>query len=207
MIHRTYKTLDFKAIICEGLLMETLINPQSDNDVLKLITATMEDTKAENIALLSLKKLGAFTDYLVICSANNDRQVAAIADNIVLSLKHKANLRPIGIEGTQMGQWVLIDYGHIVCHVFLNEVRDFYRLEEMWQDAESLNATSGGSPEPKSKKSPARKKAAPKKAAPKKAAAKKAPTKKAPAKSLKKPVKKTTAKKKAAPKAKKKTKK
>lgn len=167
--------------------METLTDSQSDKNVLKLITAAMEDTKAENLSLLSLKKLGAFTDYLIICSASSDRQVGAIADRVISDLKQKAGLRPIGVEGVQMGHWVLIDYGHIVCHIFLNEIRDFYRLEDMWQDADTLNPGSFEEPKKVTKK----KKATPKKQTAKKTEKKVATTKKA----VKAPTKKAASKK------------
>lgn len=176
---------------------------KQDDDVLQAIRSSMEDTKAEDIIILSLKNLGAFTDYMVVAGATSDRQVKAIADRVEQELKKKFNLKPLGIEGMQLGQWVLIDYGDIVCHIFLNEIRDFYHLEDMWHDADRLAHGKLISPPKKKKakeeptekvvkKSEPKKKTATKKPSPKKAATQK--KSKAPAKKTKNKVKAPTKK-------------
>jgi len=88
------------------------------------------------------------TDYFVICTARNDRQVRTIAEEVELKLK-QAGLPAIGVEGAEEGKWVLIDFADVVVHVFQPDERDFYRLEKLWSDAprlslpaEVVNATS-----------------------------------------------------------------
>lgn len=88
------------------------------------------------------------TDYFVICTGRNDRQVRTIAEEVTHELK-QAGLPPIGVEGAEEGKWVLIDFADVVVHVFQPEERDFYRLEKLWSDAprlslpaEVVNATS-----------------------------------------------------------------
>lgn len=194
--------------------MTTLNDIQKqDDDILQTIRSSMEDTKGEDIIILSLKNLGAFTDYMVVAGATSDRQVKAIAERVEHELKTRFNLKPIGIEGMQLGQWVLIDYGDIVCHIFQNEIRDFYRLEDMWHDADRLahgklvvpqtrkkgKAEATKKPVKKAELKKPKKNAAPKKSTtrksgPKKAAVKK-PVKKPSKSKAKSPRKKTASKK------------
>jgi ribosome-associated protein len=92
------------------------------------------DKKAEDVIIIDLRKLNAPTDYFVVCSALSDRQVKAIADNVVEGLKKEGN-RPWHIEGRTARKWVLIDYVDVVVHVFNVETRAFYSLETLWGDA------------------------------------------------------------------------
>jgi ribosome-associated protein len=78
------------------------------------------------------------TDYFVICTGRNDRQVRTIAEEVELKLK-QAGLPAIGVEGADEGKWVLIDFADVVVHVFQREERDFYRLEKLWGDAPRLS--------------------------------------------------------------------
>jgi ribosome-associated protein len=93
--------------------------------------------KAENMKILDLKELSSFTDYFVVCSGNSDRQVQAIADSIVIQLKEDG-FTPISMEGYREGRWVLVDYGDVVIHVFLDALRDYYSIEELWHDAKKV---------------------------------------------------------------------
>lgn len=77
------------------------------------------------------------TDYFVICTGRNDRQVRTIAEEVELKMK-QAGLPAIGVEGAEEGKWVLIDFADVVVHVFQPEERDFYRLEKLWGDAPRL---------------------------------------------------------------------
>ncbi|MEM1247841.1 MAG: ribosome silencing factor [Acidobacteriota bacterium] len=95
------------------------------------------DLKASDLVVLNLEELCDFTDFFVVCSGSNRRQVAAIADAISSKLRD-ASLRPLHAEGIREGQWVLLDYGDFVFHVFDQERRDFYRLERLWADAPNL---------------------------------------------------------------------
>lgn len=105
--------------------------------LVKLITKAARDVKAIDLVVLNLQKLALFTDYFVICSGKSDRQVRAIADNIVKTMNGKSK-KPIGIEGYSEGLWVLIDCGDVVAHVFYQEVRDYYGLEKLWGDAKRI---------------------------------------------------------------------
>ena len=74
------------------------------------------------------------TDYFMICSGGSDRQVNSIADNIRYKLSKKG-VKPIGVEGEDKAQWILLDYGDLVVHIFNEEQRDYYQLERLWRDA------------------------------------------------------------------------
>ena len=96
------------------------------------------EKKAEELSILEMEKgSGAFTDYFVLCSGTNPRQVQAIADEVELRLK-KAGLRPTHVEGYTQAEWVLIDYVDFVVHVFSEKARKFYDLERLWKSARRL---------------------------------------------------------------------
>jgi ribosome-associated protein len=96
------------------------------------------DKKAEEIAILELEKgSGAFTDYFVVCSGTNPRQVQAISDEVELRLK-RAGLRPTHIEGYRQAEWVLLDYVDFVVHIFSEKARKFYDLERLWKSARRM---------------------------------------------------------------------
>jgi len=94
--------------------------------------------KAENIKILDLKELSSFTEYFMICSGMSDRQVQAIADSIVIDLK-ESGFAPISVEGYREGRWIIIDYGDCVMHVFLDALREFYNLEQLWTHAKRVS--------------------------------------------------------------------
>jgi ribosome-associated protein len=96
------------------------------------------DKKAEELSILEMEKgSGAFTDYFVLCSGTNPRQIQAIADEVELRLK-AAGVRPTHIEGYNQAEWVLIDYVDFVVHVFSEGARKFYDLERLWKSARRL---------------------------------------------------------------------
>jgi ribosome-associated protein len=96
------------------------------------------EKKAEEITILELEKAsGAFTDYFVVCSGTNPRQIQAICDEVEERLK-KAGLRPTHIEGYQQAEWVLLDYVDFVVHVFSEKARKFYDLERLWKSAKRM---------------------------------------------------------------------
>lgn len=96
------------------------------------------EKKAEELSILEMEKAsGAFTDYFVLCSGTNPKQVQAIADEVELRLK-KAGLRPTHVEGYNQAEWVLIDYVDFVVHVFSEKARKFYDLERLWKSARRL---------------------------------------------------------------------
>ncbi len=92
------------------------------------------EKKAYDLVLLDVQKVSSFTAYFLICSGRSDRQVQAIARSIEEDLK-KMGIRPLGMEGFEGGQWILMDYEDVVVHVFLDPVRKFYDLEGLWLDA------------------------------------------------------------------------
>lgn len=103
----------------------------------KLAVHCAEEKKAEQIVVLRLVELTEFTDFFIICSGNSTRQVQAIADEVIEKLK-KIKVRPLHTEGYRAGEWVLIDYGAFVVHVFVDQARKFYDLERLWRDAERV---------------------------------------------------------------------
>ena len=94
------------------------------------------DKKAEDIVVLDLRNAGGFTDYFVICTGGNPRQITAIADSVREKLKHDFNERPALAEGLDRSEWILLDYFDFVVHVFSRECRSFYGLERLWGAAE-----------------------------------------------------------------------
>lgn len=106
-----------------------------------LYVAAALEKKAEGLVVLDLEDLTSIADAFIICSGRSNRQVSAIADHIVRILREKG-IRPISVEGKGEGHWVLIDYGHIIIHVFYTETRRFYDLEGLWSDAKRITTDS-----------------------------------------------------------------
>ena len=94
------------------------------------------DKKALNVVVLDLRNAGGFTDYFVICTANNARQITAIADSVRNTLKSELDERPALTEGVDRSEWLLLDYFNFVVHIFSRECRAFYGLERLWGNAE-----------------------------------------------------------------------
>ena len=114
--------------------------PPGDRAALALarrIVELAEDKKAADIVLLELAELTTLADYFVICSGGSERQLEAIADGIVETLRND-KIRPIGREGVAASHWVLLDYGSVVVHVFTPPERDFYQLERHWAEAKTV---------------------------------------------------------------------
>jgi ribosome-associated protein len=111
------------------------------NDLKVQVTAAIQaclDKKAEELSILEMEKgSGAFTDYFVLCSGTNPRQVQAIADEVELRLK-AAGVQSAHVEGYKRGEWVLVDYVDFVVHVFSEKARKFYDLERLWKTARRL---------------------------------------------------------------------
>ena len=95
------------------------------------------EKKALNLIVLDVRDLTSIADVFIICSGQSNRQVNAIADAIVAKLK-KHKIKPLSVEGTGEGHWVLLDYGHVVIHVFYEPVRAFFDLEGLWADAKRI---------------------------------------------------------------------
>lgn len=117
-----------------------VLSPE-DQEILenvKLAASSAEEKKALDVLVLRLSALTEFTDYFVICSGSSTRQTQAIADEITDQLK-KLKVRPLHTEGYNNGEWILIDYGIFVVHIFTEQSRKFYDLERLWRDAERVN--------------------------------------------------------------------
>ena len=108
-----------------------------NSKIIKTIIAAIQEKKGENIVSLDLRKINeAVADFFIICEVGNQPQIRAIAENIEYQVNNKCDEDPYHHEGFQNLQWVLIDYVNVVVHVMLGENRKFYRLEEMWSDAD-----------------------------------------------------------------------
>ena len=101
--------------------------------------AAAEDRKAVDLRVLHVEQVSDFTDFFLICSGTSERQVQAIADAVQEKLREE-RVRPLHVEGYNRGQWVLLDYGDFVVHIFQEEPRRFYSLERLWGDAPDVTA-------------------------------------------------------------------
>ncbi|GAA6165767.1 hypothetical protein NBRC116590_34710 [Pelagimonas sp. KU-00592-HH] len=99
--------------------------------LLARVLSSLEDDKAEDIVQVDLRGKSSMADYMVICSGRSSRQVAAISEKLIERVKQDFN-RISKVEGKETGDWVLIDTGDVIVHVFRPEVREFYQLEKMW---------------------------------------------------------------------------
>jgi ribosome-associated protein len=115
----------------------SVVKLNRNSKLFKAVIKAILEKKGENIVALDLRKIPeAVADYFVICDANNTTQVKAISDAIEDTVKNECGESPYRHEGHQARQWILIDYINIVVHVMHAETRKFYKLEEMWSDAE-----------------------------------------------------------------------
>jgi ribosome-associated protein len=94
--------------------------------------------KAMDLVVLDVRELSSIADVFIICSGRSNRQVMAIAEHIQVDLK-KHGIRPLSVEGQKEGHWILLDYGHVIIHVFYEPVRSFYDLEGLWIDAKRID--------------------------------------------------------------------
>lgn len=110
---------------------------------LQLAIRCAGDKKAEKMAALDLRQIASFTEFFVIASGSNQRQVQAIADEISEQLKKQLKRSPVRIEGYSAAEWVLLDYGDFIFHVFDKDAREFYDLERLWRDATRVELPDG----------------------------------------------------------------
>ncbi len=112
------------------------VDPQLD-----LYVQAVVDRKAQGVIVLDVRGLTSIADYFILCSGRSNRQVNAIADHVERFLRN-AKIHPLSVEGKTDGHWVLLDYGHILMHIFYEETRRFYDLEGLWIDAERITTPS-----------------------------------------------------------------
>lgn len=108
------------------------------DDEVKLAIKSASEKKAFNITTIDLREIASFTEFFIIASGANQRQVQAISDEINEQLKKQLNARVIRIEGYGTGEWILLDYGDFIVHIFEQKARDFYDLERLWRDAKRV---------------------------------------------------------------------
>ena len=123
---------------CEVKLGGIIIN---SNNILELVVKAADSKRAEDIVALDVTQVSLLADYFVVCHGNSDRQVMAIAEEVVdVAQKNKIEVKRV--EGKESARWVLIDLGDVIIHVFYGEERDFYNLEKLWSDAPLVNISS-----------------------------------------------------------------
>ena len=116
-------------------LVETKTPFADLDETVKLAITCASEKKAFAVKALDLREVASFTEFFIICSGANTRQVQAISDEINERLKKDLSSRPIRIEGYRAGEWVLLDYGDFIVHIFEQKAREFYDLERLWRDA------------------------------------------------------------------------
>ena len=114
------------------------LEPLESEELAIAIARIANEKKAENLVALRVRELVQYTDYFIILSGHSDRQVAALRDHIQKRVKAELGLQPYRVEGTDNNHWVILDFSDVVIHLFYEPTRDFYRLEELWDDAVEL---------------------------------------------------------------------
>ena len=104
----------------------------------------IDDKKGSDIVIQEVGKLLNVTDYFVICTAANNRRADSIYEEVEERLRKEAGVKPISVEGVEDGKWILLDYGQIVVHIFLPEQREYYRLEQLWDEAPTVDVAAAG---------------------------------------------------------------
>ena len=122
--------------------------PVTSLELAKVAAVAADDKKATDIVLIDLTQVSDVCDYFLICTAANKPQLDAVIEAIEEKVKANCGERPIAVEGRAGSNWVLIDYGVVVAHVFKPEVRDFYRLERLWGEAPRVHLGLEGESEP-----------------------------------------------------------
>jgi ribosome-associated protein len=139
------KVLKKEILPDEESLSDPALSPEDQEifEQVRIAARAAEEKKAQDLTVLRLAAITEFTDYFVICTGNSTRQTQAIADAVIEQLK-KIKVRPLHTEGYHSAEWVLIDYGTFVVHVFTENARRFYDLERLWRDAERVEVLQAG---------------------------------------------------------------
>ena len=131
------KTLQRKN--AESIVVVNAVTPFADLDPeVKLAIHCASEKKAFDIVAIDLREIASFTEFFIIASGSNVRQVQAISDEITEKLKEQLNSRVVRIEGYSSGEWILLDYGDFIVHIFEQKAREFYDLERLWRDAKRV---------------------------------------------------------------------
>lgn len=113
----------------------------SQEKLLETAVKALDGKKAEDIKVIKIKDLTIIADYFVIADGTSSTQVKALSDEVEYQIKEKCGVEPLRVQGAGGSNWVIIDYGDIVVHVFYKEQRDFYNLERLWRDGEDIDIT------------------------------------------------------------------
>ncbi len=105
--------------------------------IMEKIAGLLEDKKAKSIAVIGIGSLCVLADYFIICSGTSVRHVKSLADEVIEKM-NEHNLPHLHLEGYETADWVLIDYGDVVIHIFREEAREFYNIERLWSDGEMI---------------------------------------------------------------------
>ncbi len=111
-------------------------SPESDGLILaRACVAAADDKKALDPVILDLREISSITDFMVICSAQSEPQLKAIANGVEIQLREELDRRPLAVDGFPTSQWIVIDYGEVMLHIFHEQKRGVYALEDLWSDA------------------------------------------------------------------------
>lgn len=102
-------------------------------ELLDFVIEKIDDMKGRDVVKLDVQKKSTITDFMVVCSGNSKKHVQSIGENVALEAKNNG-LQPIGVEGKETGEWVLVDLGSVIVHVMQESTRDFYQLEKLWEE-------------------------------------------------------------------------
>ena len=130
MLKKTENENVSKKLLTKSKLDELIVE-KSDRELAKKILEHLQDSKAEEIVLMDVRDSSNLADYIFICEGRSQLHCRGIAENVMFRLKHQGAIH-LGIEGEQEGNWVLLDYGNIILHVFHPEIRKYYNLEELY---------------------------------------------------------------------------
>ena len=141
MINEIMEAIQEKSLQHETKTIEiaTATTPFEELDeAVKLALHFASEKKAFGLVALDLREIASFAEFFIIASGANQRQVQAIADEITEQLKKQSDVRPIRVEGYRTAEWILLDYGDFIVHVFEEKSRGFYDLERLWRDAKKV---------------------------------------------------------------------
>ena len=116
-----------------------------EDRTLAVAVRTLAARKAARLVVLDLRDKTSFTDFFVVCHGESDRQVRTLAEDVIVKVKQETNRRP-AVEGLAVAEWVLLDYGDFLVHIFSSAAREFYRLENLWGDAAHVDPRAFAAP-------------------------------------------------------------
>lgn len=120
----------------------------TSKDYALIAARAIDEKKGTDIIIQDVSELLNITDFFVICTAANNRRVDAIAEAVEEQLHKEADIKPSSVEGLDESQWVLMDYGNVVVHIFQPATRDYYRLEQLWDAAPTVDVAAAGIEDP-----------------------------------------------------------